>query len=283
MKGTNSIVFKLFRLNEIETLKLLQRPSTKIKSPYVSDGVKNNLQYTIHTPALDMGGQCVPGTNLICIKSNQTSKTDYTLYAIELKETDYEKVYIGSNPFFAEKILRLCIEEKLVDHFKEFKITKKPPEIDYRGDLYGTLNEKPHIIEVKNVICATYDPKKPIDKNSHKFYETSKPFIRSGIYPFGKSKQKWKKNNVVSARSVRQLDTMTKIIKKNKDVEFSIVFIVNRSDCNLFRPNWVSDPIYCKYLIKAKNAGVKLIALKIHWDRTSCYFESEIDIELKKW
>ncbi len=76
---------------------------------------------------------------------------------------------------------------------------------------------------------------------------------------------------------------MIKIIKNNNDIIFTILFIVNRSDCNTFKPNWISDPVYCNYLLKAKEAGVNLQAVKIHWDDKSCYYHSQLKIELDKW
>ena len=72
-------MIKLYQVREPTTLTLVKRPSAKIKSPYVSDGTRGNQTYTIHTPALNMGGQCVEGTKLICDKSKESSKTDYII------------------------------------------------------------------------------------------------------------------------------------------------------------------------------------------------------------
>ena len=77
---------KLYQIQKPTILTLIKRPSAKIKSPYVSDGILGNQAYTIHTPALNMGGQCIERTKLICQKSNETSKTDYTINAIKLEE-----------------------------------------------------------------------------------------------------------------------------------------------------------------------------------------------------
>ena len=274
---------KLISLTRTTVLELLNRPSKKIKSPYVSDGILGNQTYTIHTPALNMGGQCIEGTKLICVKSNETSKTDYIACAIKLEEENYENVNIGANPFIAEKIAKTAIQKNCIKYFKNFTITKKPDSIKYRGDIYGELKGKTHIIEIKNVICATYDPKINLITPSEKFYDRSEPFSRSGIYPFGNKTQKWNDKKVVSSRSIRQIDEMIKIIKSNNDIIFTILFIVNRSDCNTFKPNWVSDPVYCNYLLKAKKAGVNLQAVKMHWDDRSCYYHSQLKIKLNNW
>ena len=49
----------LFNLSEIETELIFQkRPSSKIKSPYVSDAVdKNGNSFLVHSPGLGLGGQ----------------------------------------------------------------------------------------------------------------------------------------------------------------------------------------------------------------------------------
>ena len=276
-------MIKLYQLRNPTILSLIRRPSAKIKSPYVSDGILDNQTYTIHTPALNMGGQCIEGTKLICDKSYETSKTDYIVNAIELEEENYKNIYIGANPFIAEKIAKIAIQKNCIQYFKNFTFTKKPNSIKYTGDIYGELKGKTHIIEIKNVICATYDPKIDIISPSAKFYDHSAPFSRSGIYPFGNKTQKWNDKKVVSYRSISQIDEMIKIIKNDNDIIFTILFIVNRSDCNAFRPNWASDPVYCNYLLIAKDAGVNLQAVKMHWDDKSCYYHSQLKIELDKW
>ena len=144
-------MFKLISLTGTTVLELLNRPSKKIKSPYVSDGILGNQTYTIHTPALNMGGQCIEGTKLICVKSNETSKTDYIACAIKLEEENYENVNIGANPFIAEKIAKTAIQKNCIKYFKNFTITKKPDSIKYRGDIYGELKGKTHIIEIKTL------------------------------------------------------------------------------------------------------------------------------------
>ena len=67
-------MIKLYQLRKPTTLTLIKRPSTKIKSPYVSDGTRGNQTYTIHTPALNMGGQCVEGTKIFAINQMKHQK-----------------------------------------------------------------------------------------------------------------------------------------------------------------------------------------------------------------
>ena len=84
------------------------------------------------------------------------------------------------------------------------------------------------------------------------------PFRRSGIYPNGERSQKYRGESVVSERSVRQIDNM---IKNKEKYQFAIIFLVNRGDCTVFKPNWQRDPIYSKKLVKAVKNGIDVYAL----------------------
>ena len=62
-----------------------------------------------------------------------------------------------------------------------------------------------------------------------------------------------------------------------------MLFIVNRDDCDVFKPNWQRDPIYSEYLNKAFDIGIDIIAVKLSWINNKCYFNNKIKIDLKKW
>ena len=123
-------MIKLYQLRRPTTLTLIKRPSAKIKSPYVSDGILGNQTYTIHTPALNMGGQCIEGTKLICDKSNETSKTDYIVNAIKLEEKNYKNIYIGANPFIAEKIAKQPFKKTASNILKILHLQKNLTPLD---------------------------------------------------------------------------------------------------------------------------------------------------------
>ena len=67
-------MIKLYQLRKPTTLTLTKRPSTKIKSPYVSDGTRGNQTYTIHTPALNMGGHALKEQKLFAINRMKHQK-----------------------------------------------------------------------------------------------------------------------------------------------------------------------------------------------------------------
>ena len=269
-------------LDKAVLLTLNNRPSKIIKSPYVADAAtQSGRKVLVHTPFLNLGEQCKNRSRIYATLSNENSKTDFIAQLVEFDDKMYGKVIIGANPFTAEKICKSIIMKNLWNPFDGYQLTKKPKEIEYRGDLY-LKNSKNEIIiiEVKNVVCASYNPN--VSQNHYKipFYDNSEPFIRSGIYPFGDRKQNYKGKKVVSERSIRQLDFM---ISNRERLKFAIIFVVNRSDCNLFKANWQGDPVYAKYLNNAADKGIELYALKINWKNFSCYFDRSLEVDLNKW
>ena len=274
---------KLFNLSEIETELVFQkRPSSKIKSPYVSDAVdKNGNNFLVHTPGLGLGGQYGKGDTITVTQSNPKSKTDYAMQCVDVTEDGYSKVTVGANPAFAEKIASEVLKRKLIKNYSAYALISKPNEYKYNGDLYLKSNDSIIGVEVKNVVCATYDPNKKIDRKDSVFYDKSLPFKRSGIYPNGVLSQKWNSKPVVSSRSLLQLDKMVRL--KEEGYKFLVMFIVNRGDCDTFKPNWQRDKEYSKMLNKAHSAGVDIQAVGIEWKMGICKYRSILTVDLKKW
>ena len=273
----------LFNLSEIKTELIFQkRPSSKIKSPYVSDAVdKNGNSFLVHSPGLGLGGQYGPGDIITATQSSLKSKTDYAMQCVHVTEDGYSKVTVGANPAFAEKIASEVLKRKLIKNYSAYALISKPKEYKYNGDLYLKSSDSIIGVEVKNVVCATYDPNKKIDRKDSVFYDKSLPFKRSGIYPNGVLSQKWNSKPVVSSRSLMQLDKMIRL--KEEGYKFLVLFIVNRGDCDTFKPNWQRDKEYSKMLNKAHSAGVDIQAVGIEWNKGICNYRSILTVDLEKW
>ena len=273
---------ELIQFQNIIQLEILHRPSKKIKSPYVADAInKNGDEFLVHTPGLGLADQCLPGSKIFATPSkNKSSKTDYIAQSVSVNEEDYGKTLIGANPHTAELIGKEILRSKKWNPYPNYKVcNKKPAHINYVGDIYLKAQNRYIIIEMKNVICASYDPNIKVDRR-YVFYDDKIPFRRSGIYPNGERSQKYKGKSVVSERSVRQIDSM---IKDKEKYQFAIMFLVNRGDCTTFKPNWQRDPIYSKKLVKAVKNGIDVHALGINWTNKACKFNGELDIDLKPW
>ena len=273
---------ELIQFQNIVQLEVIQRPSIKIKSPYVADAKnKNGDEFLVHTPGLGLADQCLPGSKIFATPSkNKSSKTDYIAQSVFINERGYGKTLIGANPHTAELIGKEIIKSNIWNPYSKYEIcNKKPAHIDYLGDIYLKAQNEYIIIEMKNVICASYNPNIKVDRR-YVFYDNRVPFRRSGTYPNGARSQKYKGESVVSERSIRQIDSM---IKDKEKYQFAIVFLVNRGDCTAFKPNWQRDPIYSKKLVKAVDNGINVYALGVNWTNTTCNFNGELDVDLKRW
>ena len=152
---------ELIQFQNIIQLEILHRPSKKIKSPYVADAInKNGDEFLVHTPGLGLADQCLPGSKIFATPSkNKSSKTDYIAQSVSINEKDYGKTLIGANPHTAELIGKEILKSNLWNPYPNYKVcNKKPAHIDYLGDIYLKAQNKYIIIEMKNVICASYDP-----------------------------------------------------------------------------------------------------------------------------
>ena len=65
-------------------------------------------------------------------------------------------------------------------------------------------------------------------------------------------------------------------------VRVSLVFIVQRSDAEIFSPNYIKDKIYSEKLKDAYDNGVEIYAYKFKWsikdNIATCKFIKRIDI-----
>ena len=274
---------KVIQFQNIIQLEVTQRPSKKIKSPYVADAInKDGDEFLVHTPGLGLADQCLPGSKIFATPSkSKGSKTDYITQFVSIHEKGYGQTVIGANPHTAELVGKEILKSKVWNPYPEYEVcNKKPSHIDYLGDIYLKFQNKYIIIEIKNVICASYNPNiKKVDRR-YIFYDNKIPFRRSGIYPNGERSQKYRGESVVSERSIRQIDSM---IKNKEKYQFAIIFLVNRGDCTAFKPNWQRDPIYSKKLVKAVKKGIDVYALGINWTNKACNFNGELDFDLKPW
>ena len=156
---------------------LINRPSKTIKSPYVADA--KNLKgekCLVHVPSLNLAGQCVNGSKILATPSKTNSKTDYIAQAVCYEDIDKKTVIIGANPYTAELICKSLINKDIWNPFKGWDLISKPKNLDYKADLYFEKNKNLKIIEIKNVVCASYDPRKDKSGEKTRFHDHKTPF-----------------------------------------------------------------------------------------------------------
>merc|ERR1711871_644107 len=124
----------LLQLRELVPLTLVQRPSTRNKSPYVADATleSDGRRVIVHVPSLDMGGKCAPGSRLLAkpardrkgnlVGSNAvgkygTPKCEFIAQLVRVEESENKSlggVWVGAHPKLGENLARALVEQRLL-------------------------------------------------------------------------------------------------------------------------------------------------------------------------
>eukprot|EP00943_MAST-04B_sp_MAST-4B-sp1_P002552 g2552.t1 len=280
---------------------MICRPSRRNRSPYVADVELESGRVAIaHVPNLDMGGKCVKSTEMLLtaardrkgnlVGSNTlgkygTPKCEFHAKLINVKEIENVSlnngtgVYVGAHPSLGEKIAKSLLEKNLIKELPPItEISSQVTNIcgcDMRTDFVVTHEDGTrNVIEVKQVVDTDYNSLTPPDREKCVYFEKEKPYKRSGIFPWGNSKQKGPDGErVVSARAIKHVRELTKIAKgevkddEGKKLNATILFINNREDAIQFRPNDDACPSFAKYLKEAKDGGCNIICRRVIWGK----------------
>jgi len=241
---------------EINKAKIINRPSKKVKSPYMADiEIKNNIELA-HSPSLGLCG--LIKENVIVFVSQCKNECRKSKYTIELVENN--KVLIGANPLFANKIFSEFYNK--FNEFKDYEIEKKEVKIhNSRLDFLLSKNEKKFYVEIKNVPLV----------------ETNDNIVTATFSDGYKNS----KNMCISDRAYKHIEDLIKL--KKEGFRVSLVFIVQRSDADIFSPNYRKDKIYAEKLKEAFDKGVEIYAYKFKWsiknNIAKCKFIEKINVQ----
>lgn len=253
----------IFELELFEGI-VINRPSKKIKSPYLADVLINNENILCHTPSLGCCGLIATDKKVLMTKKNsKNAKSKYSIDFVYDKNT-----IVGVNPLYANKIVEICLKENYIKELKNLKNVKREYSIDEsRLDFYGEKNNKKYYIEVKNVPLADYVDvdKKERKKYNDEDYEYNK---KISYFPDGYRK---KKSEPVSERALKHINHLKKLKEKNKNNECFLIFIIPRNDSLYFQASNI-DPIYKKAVKEAYLSGVNIIPIQILIEKNKLYF-----------
>lgn len=296
---------------------LIKRPSASIRSPYVADvslfqkgkkASKDDASALAHAPALDVGGMCVPGSEVYLSVRPVGGKTSH---AIELVRGDPltnkasdKGVLVGAHPRLGEKIAEEVLKRGLL---KDELILKRGWEMgpvddgkidmkqqvtigDSRVDFQLTLSDKQTshkvIVEVKNVVCADYkagtEPNKRNENHCVVVSHTSSDeneYRRSALFPWGRLGQKFGGRAVVSERAIKHLKNLQSLC--SEDVTTVVMFIVNRNDCDSIRACGEKCPVFRDVLQEVVQSGVKAVGVRVRWeDDGKCFFDGFVPVDV---
>ena len=276
-------------LKKLIDAKVVCRPSKVNKSPYLADiDIGNNKPVMAHSPALGLSGLICSGAKVRVKPIDCDGKTKrcskYTLekVLVEEKEIKGGKTWVGANPVRANFIFKNTVEKKLFNKLKDVTITNQEYKIlDSRLDFRGVdENNNEVFMEIKNVPLTDYHIS-TMPENRKVFYsniEKSK-YKRVGVFPDG---QKKPGNELVSPRAYKHLLTLEKLSKRKKTRSI-LIYILQRSDCTAFIPNYIKDPKYSDKLYQIRDdSNVEIYVLSYKWRKDKLYFDKELEILDKK-
>ena len=220
---------------------VINRPSKKIKSPYLADVKFRNKIILVHTPALGMSGMISKDAKIYISDIIQPKKATHRINLVEQKNT-----LVGAEPLNANLIARFGLRMGWLG-FKPNKIKAEVKYEDSRIDFFATENNFNHLIEVKSVIL----------KENNVAY-----------FPDGYVK---KKGKPVSERALHHVEKLVSWAKKKSTNKSHLVFIIQRYDVEYFRLYAERDPIFAKKVFKAMKY-INLHVFKVKWDYDKgCY------------
>jgi len=260
----------------ISNASLIKRPSKQIRSPYIADITINDSEELAHCPALGISGLLNDTSIFLCSKNDSvTRKSKYTIELTYLPSTATTNTLTNSNPNLGNKVFSSIIKNNIIKDYENAKIIKAEKTYkDCRFDFYiKKANDIEEYIEVKSVLLCNFN------KSDHpKFVKNPEihrqdTFKKGAIFPDGFRKNK---NVPISERAIKHLKTLRDC--KINNYEASLYFIVQRDDCDYFKPSDV-DQFYSKELQLAIDEGVNVKAISVKWTETGeCYFNKFIPI-----
>ncbi|MEW5846234.1 MAG: DNA/RNA nuclease SfsA [Bacteroidota bacterium] len=162
----------------------------------------------------------------ISISPNPNRKLPYTWEMIKINGN-----WVGINTSNPNRIAFEILVSHWIDTLPRFTLLKREVKFDdSRFDIYGeSLNQK-WFFEVKNVT------------------------LKDGQYA--------RFPDAVTIRGQKHLNTLNKA--KAGGYHVAMLYIIQRTDVDIFAPAWSIDPAYAKELLKAFDAGVKLFAVQVN-------------------
>ena len=270
----------LYKLNDLELVKVISRPSKVCKTPYVADiELVDGSIVQAHCASLGCCGLCEKDCYVYAspIKSNCVqTKSKVCVYKIYLACFYEEKVInglmvansqlIGIDPKLAETLVENALTQNYLKTLSNIKTYKREVSLlnsrfDFAGiDEYG----KYFVLEVKNVPLADYADVSSTDrKKMIKNGDFANIAINQKISYFPDGYRK-KKDALVSERALKHINELAEITQ-SQIIRPIICFVIQRTDVSSFQASLL-DPIYKAAFNDAIKQGVEVIVLVVSWN-----------------
>lgn len=270
----------LHKLNDLELVKVVSRPSKVCKTPYVADiELVDGSIAQAHCASLGCCGLCEKDCYVYAspIKSNcAQSKSKVCAYKIYLACFYEEKVInglmvnnsqlIGIDPKLAETLVENALTQNCLKTLSNIKTYKREVSLlNSRFDFTGIDEQgKYFVLEVKNVPLADYADVSSSDrKKMIKNGDFANIAINEKISYFPDGYRK-KKGEVVSERALKHINELAEITQ-SQIIRPIICFVVQRTDVSSFQASLL-DPTYKAAFSEAIKQGVEVIVLVVSWN-----------------
>lgn len=270
----------LYKLNDLELVKIISRPSKVCKTPYVADiELSNGTIVQAHTASLGCCGLCEKDCYVYAspILSNcSQSKSKVCSYKVYLAQIYEEKIIneekfinnqlIGIDPKLAETLVEKALTANCFPSLQNIKKYRREVKLgNSRFDFAGIDNNDSYfVLEVKNVPLADFadvnyiEKKKLLKANAFKDLKFNE---KISYFPDGYRKTK---GDVVSERALKHINELADITLSKK-IRPIICFVIQRTDSGSFQASNI-DPTYKAAFNDALKKGVEVIILMVQWN-----------------
>jgi len=130
------------------------------------------------------------------------------------------------------------------------------------------------VLEVKMVVDSDYPAAATPHRSQCVYVSRETPYRRAGIFPWAnKPTQKGPDGEkVVSARAIKHVDELARLARGEATdeahggrLDAAVLFVLLRHDCAVFKPNREACPSFVRHLAAARDAGVRVVALRVRW------------------
>jgi sugar fermentation stimulation protein A len=238
---------------------VINRPSKIIKSPYVADiELEDGTKALCHSPGLGCCGLVSTGKTIyVSQATNKNAKTAYTTQVAESTD-ETGTYYIGIHPMTSQHIAGKLLNKIADLKWKSEVSIDKHTRLDY---VATSSSGKKTYVEVKNAMISSCIGNRE---------------SRRALFPDG-----FRKNLsvAVSPRAVKHAEVLTELVTKDDTEAAYLLFIVPRNDCGGGLELNKLDPIYCKAMRKAVEAGVKVRVFSLGFQKDgSVEFDKEHEL-----
>lgn len=173
---------------------------------------------------------------------NPSRKTKFTWEMIYINDN-----WIGINTMIPNVIAYESIVQEKIKKISGYrKVVREVKFGDSRFDLFAEKENEKCFIEVKNVTLKEG---------------------RFARFP-----------DAITTRGKKHLETLIEVRKNG--IRAVMLYIIQRSDVEIFGPAWNIDPDYSQSLLKASQNGVEIITLRVKVSPTKIIIDKELPINL---